>query len=1057
MSSELISSVENDNGIFPLVPPQLPPFLANVFNLKPILSNPSGDEVKLVHEAIRALNNLSQTPELRDKELSVELSQHLFDIQMVCHRQKYPASVLPNEVIYTPPKLPSYIPIDLSPVTGPPSNKEIGSIHAALRISDSFANVPSIFDPELHAELSQHLFDIQLARHVQRSMVKQFKSTPASKTSAPREGPSASDVGHHLRQDESPKSNFSGTTGHDESQHPVIEQPNPPEVATSRQIPGEIGDLSRTNELIVELRETMKNMTRVLIGSQNSLARGFNSSARRTSHSAFAYDLGAHSLINDYGEIPEAYNLPTFNNNGRTVSFPLAELNGESLARYLRFYNIGQEVVEGEEELKIKEAALRHGFLHETAPHLTLTFLEEDDKEMDAKVGPGGTPEQQNVVETRDVHPGVLHDSLYKVDQSHRRKRPRSGEASTAPIARAESSLIRAAEGGPPADDRPHTWEDGSVSPFMSRVFATLAKLSEVPSPPVQATVTRLNNHVIRYLYEAIPHPVETVLGERFRRADGSCNNVHIPSIGQAGTTYARTCQGRYHPTKVPKPEDVFDKLLRASTELRDPHPGGNSAMTFAFASIVTHSLFRTDPRDWNKNLTSSYLDLSPLYGSNQEEQNEMRLKDAGRGRIHPDAFSEGRIVFLPPASAALLVLWNRNHNFIANELLRRNEQGRWRDPPPMATEERLAQDEEIFQTARLINCASFMSVVLNDYVAGFLGIARGGSSWNMEPFNVFRNTNHELVSRGQGNHVSVEFNLLYRWHSVVSSEEEKWTAGILQDLYPNKPPGDLTMADFHDGLRRLRSGDVPPSLQVEHDPRKRNFGGITRGPDGRFKDDDIARILQDATEHPARRYGARGTPEVLRIIEIMSMLQARRWGVCTMNEFRERMGLQRFKEFKDWNSNPEVIAAAKELYGEIDNLELYPGFHAEETMKLGAGSGLCAGYTLTRCILSDAIALVRGDRFFTTDFTPASLTSFGMDDVQRNTENGAFGAYLPHLLTRNLPQNYPANSIYSLFPFFTPETTRDNLKRLAGIDRLRPRGFEYDLNRPPPSGLGTQ
>ncbi|QRW19936.1 heme peroxidase [Rhizoctonia solani] len=58
--------------------------------------------------------------------------------------------------------------------------------------------------------------------------------------------------------------------------------------------------------------------------------------------------------------------------------------------------------------------------------------------------------------------------------------------------------------------------------------------------------------------------------------------------------------------------------------------------------------------------------------------------------------------------------------------------------------------------------------------------------------------------------------------------------------------------------------------------------------------------------------------------------------------------------------------------------------------------SGLCAGYTITRAILSDAIALVRGDRFFTTDFTPSRLTNWGWADVQRNPKNPSFGAYLP-------------------------------------------------------------
>ena len=37
-----------------------------------------------------------------------------------------------------------------------------------------------------------------------------------------------------------------------------------------------------------------------------------------------------------------------------------------------------------------------------------------------------------------------------------------------------------------------------------------------------------------------------------------------------------------------------------------------------AFASIVTHSLFRTDLKDWTINNASSYLDLSPLYGDSE-------------------------------------------------------------------------------------------------------------------------------------------------------------------------------------------------------------------------------------------------------------------------------------------------------------------------------------------------------------------------------------------------------------------------------------------------------
>ncbi|KAH7335744.1 heme peroxidase [Rhizoctonia solani] len=569
----------------------------------------------------------------------------------------------------------------------------------------------------------------------------------------------------------------------------------------------------------------------------------------------------------------------------------------------------------------------------------------------------------------------------------------------------------------------------------------------------------RLNNHMIRYLYETIPHPVDTLLGERFRRADGSGNNVYIPSIGQAGLPYARTGQGKHHLKNLPEPATVFDELLKAPSKTRDPHPGGNSSLTFAFASLVTHSLFRTDPSDWNKNLTSSYLDLSPLYGSNQEEQDAVRIKN-GFGRLHPDTFSEGRIVFLPPAAAALLIVWNRNHNHIVDTLLKNNEQGRWFNPPPDNVSQRMTQDEELFQTARLINCGSFMSVVLNDYVAGFIGNTRTPSKWALAPFDPFRDTNHTPVGRGEGNHVSVEFDILYRWHSVVSHNEEKWTLGLLEKLFPGKNPGELTKIDFFQALGRLRSGPVDESLVVHPDPSKRNFGGIFRGKDGRFKDDDIAKLLQDATEDPACRYGARGTPEALKVIEIVGMEQARRWGVCTMNEFRVRMGLKPFDSFEEWAgaTNPdapdftrkkEVADAAKKLYSDINNLELYPGLHAEETMAAGPGSGLCAGYTQTRGILSDAIALVRGDRYFTHDFTPANLTSWGIDDVQRE-ENPGFGAYLPKLLQRALSNHYPQKSVFTWFPFFTPTQSRIVLKDRGLEDK-------YEFDRPPAGGSGQQ
>lgn len=47
------------------------------------------------------------------------------------------------------------------------------------------------------------------------------------------------------------------------------------------------------------------------------------------------------------------------------------------------------------------------------------------------------------------------------------------------------------------------------------------------------------------------------------------------------------------------------------------------------------------------------------------------------------------------------------------------------------------AQDEEIFQRARLVNCGYFMHIILGDYVGAILGLVRDGSSWRLDPLMV--------------------------------------------------------------------------------------------------------------------------------------------------------------------------------------------------------------------------------------------------------------------------------------------------------------------------------
>ena len=67
----------------------------------------------------------------------------------------------------------------------------------------------------------------------------------------------------------------------------------------------------------------------------------------------------------------------------------------------------------------------------------------------------------------------------------------------------------------------------------------------------------------------------------------------------------------------------------------------------------------------WARNETSSFVNLSPLYGNHQVKQGMVRKK-VGRGKLQNEVFTEGWLLLLPPIACALLVPYRRQHNYIA-------------------------------------------------------------------------------------------------------------------------------------------------------------------------------------------------------------------------------------------------------------------------------------------------------------------------------------------------------------------------------------------------------
>ncbi|KAJ1708427.1 fatty acid oxygenase PpoC [Aspergillus flavus] len=545
---------------------------------------------------------------------------------------------------------------------------------------------------------------------------------------------------------------------------------------------------------------------------------------------------------------------------------------------------------------------------------------------------------------------------------------------------------------------------------------------------------TKATNLFLNQLWDSLPHPPLSYVGPEYsyRSADGSNNNPTLPWLGAANTPYARSIAPlTIQPGGLPDAGLVFDSLF--AREKFNPHPNKVSSLFFDWASLIIHDIFQTDHANPHINKTSGYLDLSILYGDVQEEQDLIRTHRDGK--LKPDSFSEPRLQAFPAACCVMLVMLNRFHNYVVEQLAEINENGRFTKPSPDLSEEKAKKawakyDEDLFQTGRLITCGLYINITLYDYLRTIVNLNRVNSTWCLDPRAQMEG--NDPTPSGLGNQCSVEFNLAYRWHSAISANDEKWTEQIYEELM-GKPAKDVTVLDLKKGLGKYAMG-------LSKDPSERTFAHLKRQEDGTFKDEELVSILANAIEDVAGSFGARNVPKCLRAVEIMGIEQARSWNVGSLNEFRKFFDLKPYERFEDINSDEEVVEALRHLYGHPDYVELYPGIVAEDAKQpMVPGVGIAPTYTISRAVLSDAVALVRGDRFYTVDYNPQNLTNWGYNEVRYDL-NVNQGCVFYKLATRAFPNWFKSDSIYAHYPMTIPSENRNIMKDLG-----RESDFSYE------------
>ncbi|XHG01181.1 hypothetical protein AWENTII_004579 [Aspergillus wentii] len=553
--------------------------------------------------------------------------------------------------------------------------------------------------------------------------------------------------------------------------------------------------------------------------------------------------------------------------------------------------------------------------------------------------------------------------------------------------------------------------------------------------PSTSRNGRELTNAFLNQLWGDLQHPPISYLGREnmYRKADGSGNNILWPQIGAAGTSYARSVRPKtMQPSALPEPETLFDSLL-ARKDFKE-HPNKISSVLFYVASIIIHDIFQTDQKDPTATATSSYLDLGPLYGNNQKEQDAVRtFKD---GKLKADCFSSVRVMGFPPGVGVLLIMFNRYHNYVVEQLARINEGGRFTKPDESNETEYAKYDNDLFQTGRLVTGGLYVNIILKDYVRTILNVNRTNSVWSLDPRTEIKDgILGEAAGQATGNQVSAEFNLVYRWHSCISQRDQKWTEDMYKEIFSGKDSSQVNLQEFVIGLGQWQA-------KLPSDPQERPFAGLQRQSNGSFSDDDLVKIFEESVEDCAGAFGASNVPTIFKSIEALGIKQARSWNLATLNEFRSFFKLAPYKTFEEINPDPYIADQLRRLYDHPDLVEMYPGVIVEDTKEpLVPGSGLCTNFTISRAILSDAVALVRGDRFYTVDFTPKHLTNWAYNEINFQPSVDQTQVF-SQLVFRAFPNHFKGDSIYAHYPLVIPSENRKILTDLGQVDK-------YSWDRP--------
>ena len=398
------------------------------------------------------------------------------------------------------------------------------------------------------------------------------------------------------------------------------------------------------------------------------------------------------------------------------------------------------------------------------------------------------------------------------------------------------------------------------------------------------------------------------------------------------------------------------------------------------------------------RNFNSHWWDAGQLYGHDHATQMKIRSKRDGKIRFvrdgdremlpeDPDSKGVDFTGFNDNWWIGLAVLHNLfalEHNAICDAL--KSAYPEW-------------NDEELFQHARLINGALIAKIHTVEWTPGILrhpvlqfGMAAQWSGAPQRWLHLLLGEDNE-VSRGIPGSATDQ-------HSAPYAMTEEFTA--VYRMHPLLP--DTVR------IHALKvKGDKPKALKGSK-PITLNFvdvqGPVTRGL---MKDHGFANVLYSLGIQNPGALRIRNYPNFLRQfkkaerrneadIPLMDMaavdiMRDRERGVPRYNRFRELLGKKRVTSFEEITSSPDIADKMREIYKDVDRVDLLVGLMAED---LPEGFGFSD--TAFRAFIVMASRRLKSDRFFTDDFRPEIYTELGMDWIHNNSMKSVLLRHFPEL-----------------------------------------------------------